>query len=86
MGRQVAFWRLDSKIDSKEDDMSEKTTAQVAKELGSTRKKIIAYLRLHPELKPAKRLYPSNVFLWNDEEIERFRHWPIGKRGQPKKP
>jgi hypothetical protein len=42
--------------------MSDKTTAQVAQELGSTRKLIIATLRRYPELKSAKRLDPSQDF------------------------
>ncbi len=64
--------------------MGDKTTSQVAHELGLQRKTIIAYISRHPELVPARRLYPSKDFLWTDEEIDAYRNRPKLK-GRPKK-
>ena len=65
--------------------MADKTTSQVANELGIGRKTILAYISRHPELVPAKRLSPSKDYLWTDEEIEAFRNRPFSKSGRPKK-
>ena len=65
--------------------MAEKTTSQVASEIGIPRKTILSFIARHPELVPAKRLSPSNDYLWTDEEIEAFRHRSLSKPGRPKK-
>lgn len=68
--------------------MNEKTTAQVADQIGTSRKNLNLYLVRHPELRPAKRLQPSGDLLWTDEEIERLietRAVKKNKGGRPKK-
>jgi len=65
--------------------MADKTTTQVANQLGIPRKTILAYIARHPELVPAKRLSPSNDYLWTDDEMEAFQNRQLRKPGRPKK-
>jgi len=68
--------------------MSEKTTAQVADQVGTSRKNLNLYLVRHPELRPAKRLQPSGDLLWTEQDIQRLietRATRKHKGGRPKK-
>ena len=66
--------------------MSEKTTAQVAEQLGINKQSLIVFLARHPDLKPVKRMEPFDYFLWTAEEIERLKEAKASaKIGRPKK-
>jgi hypothetical protein len=66
--------------------MNEKTTAQVADMIGTSRTSLNTFLSRHPDLRPAKRLKPSGDLLWTDEEIERLKEAKAkAKNGRPRK-
>lgn len=44
-------------------------SAEVAAQIGVTRKNLLTYLTRHPDLRPSERL-PNGDFLWSDEEIQ----------------
>jgi len=66
--------------------MNEKTTAQVASLVGTSRQSLNMFLSRHPDLRPEKRLQPSGDLLWTDEEIDRLKEAKAkAKGGRPKK-
>lgn len=66
--------------------MDQKTTAQVADILGTSRTSLNTFLSRHPGLRPAMRLQPSGDLLWSDDEIERLKEAKAkAKGGRPKK-
>lgn len=66
--------------------MDQKTTAQVADMLGTSRTSLNTFLSRHPDLRPTMRLQPSGDLLWTEEEIERLKQAKASaKGGRPKK-
>lgn len=64
--------------------MTEKTTEQVATELGKNKKSLIVTLQRHPHLKPAKSF--GQNFMWTRGEIDRLAaHYGSAKPGRPAK-
>jgi hypothetical protein len=58
--------------------MDPKTTVQVVKALGLTRKTLLTILLYHPELRPGQQHQPltlahCNQALWSEAEIEQVR-------------
>lgn len=64
--------------------MRNRTTAQVAKELGVGKARILMAVNRHPELKPAQSF--GQNFAWNDSEVQRLvSHFGSHKAGRPSK-
>ena len=64
--------------------MTEKTTTQVAAELGKSKASLIVVLQRHPHLKPAKSF--GQNFVWTRSEIDRLAaHYGSAKPGRPAK-
>lgn len=69
--------------------MDPKTTVQVVKALGLTRKTLLTILLYHPELRPGQQQHPLTLAhchqaLWSEAEIEQVRaYWTRQKRAHP---